>query len=223
MTPSIHWLTDHSPITYRDPPSLSLAQFTLSSLYLVFVIRTHHYLGWYGTTVCKRPSTAYPLYIQTFDEEGDDGDSDDDDGDHGDSFVLLGLVPRVDGEVSHHTCDLRQSTGSHWKFRLWHKCIFLEFLTEHFRFISNSSLELSCHIDCWMLLMDKLMKLDEADPFDQREWIHLKICQHPCPSSWRRYTCNKHFDGRWRGSDKSYHVVHFRVFWCFQDVWYYHW
>ena len=36
MTPSIHWVTDHSPITYTDPPSpsyglLSLAQFTLSS------------------------------------------------------------------------------------------------------------------------------------------------------------------------------------------------
>ena len=37
MTPSFHWLTDHSPITYTDPQSppyglLSLAQFTLSSL-----------------------------------------------------------------------------------------------------------------------------------------------------------------------------------------------
>ena len=36
MTPSIHWLTDHSPITHTDPPSppyglLSLAQFTMSS------------------------------------------------------------------------------------------------------------------------------------------------------------------------------------------------
>ena len=36
MTPSINWLTEHSPITFTDPPSptyglLSLAQFTLSS------------------------------------------------------------------------------------------------------------------------------------------------------------------------------------------------
>ena len=36
MTPSIHWLTEHSPITFTDPPSptyglLSLAQLTLSS------------------------------------------------------------------------------------------------------------------------------------------------------------------------------------------------
>ena len=42
MTPSIHWLTDHSPITYTDPPSppyglLSLAQFTLSMFHHIFV------------------------------------------------------------------------------------------------------------------------------------------------------------------------------------------
>ena len=53
------------------------------------------------------------------DGDGDDGDDDDGDGDgddgdgDGDNFDLLRLVPRVDGEVSHHTCDLWQSTGSH--------------------------------------------------------------------------------------------------------------
>ena len=86
-------------------------------VFLFFSIGPHHYLGWYGTTVCTRPGTAYPLYTQTFDEEcdldGDGGDGDGDDGD-GDNFDLLRLVPWVDGEVSHHTCDLWQSTGSHW-------------------------------------------------------------------------------------------------------------
>ena len=76
-------------------------------VFLFFSIRTHHYLGWYGTTVCTRPGIAYPPYTQTFDEECDL------DGDAGDGFNLLCLVPWVDGEVSHHTCDLWQSTGSH--------------------------------------------------------------------------------------------------------------
>ena len=65
MTPSINWLTEHSPITFTDPPSptyglLSLAQFTLSSFLLVFIFFydsfvinvQSHFFGFHEREIC---------------------------------------------------------------------------------------------------------------------------------------------------------------------------
>ena len=52
MTPSIHWLTDHSPITHTDPPSPPILQYGLLSLAQLYNV----YSLWYLSKTCTEES-----------------------------------------------------------------------------------------------------------------------------------------------------------------------